>query len=157
MIPNLTPTQSDRLKQLLDSLEITGGNGLMVTRLAWARFAISDARPVPNAVSNGGGAGEFRLCKLTLDPTTATLTGSPTTQCGFKYFIYPPDETTFDTSHRLPDGATSPSRLDYRGHMAICQYVPAPAQSFGQYFIDPTVVNTLRVIALKEQPLAEAC
>lgn len=158
MIPNLTQEQSDRLKQLIDTpgLAISGVNGISVIRTGFGQFAISLLRdPSKPPQSKGGGSDPFRV-KLELDPATATLTGSATTQCGFKYWAYPAATAVVDMvpANRLPDGAASPSRLDYRGHMSVGPYIAAPNGTFGEAFYDGTA---LRLIAWKELPRAEAC
>lgn len=157
MIPNLTREQIDRLKALLDDpgLVILGSNGVNVDRAGYAQFTISATRDGPrNPREVAGGSGDLVRVRVQLDPTTAGLTGSPTTQCGFKYFIYPEDEADYTADHRLPSGATSPSRLDYRGHMNIGPYDPAPNGSYGHVFDDG---GALRLFAWKEQPHADAC
>lgn len=155
MIPALTQDETERLRELLRDLSIAGTNGIIVNRTGWARFTVSDARPVRKAVQNGGGGSDLFRVRLELDPTTAALTGSATTQCGFRYFAYPVDAAfPFDPNFRLPIGAASPSRIDYRGHMSVGPYVAAASNTFGHAFYDGT---DLRLFAWKEQPRAEAC
>lgn len=155
MVPVLTNDEWERLRALLRDLSIQGTNGISVARNGWAQFAIVDERPVRKQVSNAGGASDLFRVRLELDPTTAALTGSATTQCGFRYFAYPVDAAfPFDPNFRLPIGAASPSRIDYRGHMSVGPYVAAASNTFGHAFMDGV---DLRLIAWKEQPRAEAC
>lgn len=151
MIPNLTQDEIARLRELIRDLNISGSNGLIVRRTGWARFAITDARPVRKPVQNGGGGeGAYFPIRVKLDPLTASLTGSATTQCQFRYFAFPFDEQTYEDAHRLDQT----SRANFIARTAVGEYTPAGDTTAGMAWYDNGV---LRLIAWKEVARVEAC
>lgn len=147
---NFTEDEVNRLRALLHDLSIVGGNGIVVSRQDYAKFSITDERPVRKPVQNGGGAGAFFPIRVQLDSTTATLTGTRTTQCQFKYYAFPFDEQTYEDEHRLEQV----SRLDFRPRTATGRYIPAPDGSVGMGWYDGTQV---RIIAWREVAFSEFC
>lgn len=103
--------------------------------------------------------GQFQvyLVRLQLDPLF-NIPGDLTTQCGFRYFLWPPGITAYggQTQKRL----FTRSIKDYRDKPTRGRYVAAPDYSFGLMWIDDEGLNNVEpvhLIAWKEKPSTVGC
>lgn len=148
---NIVLSDDDSIERLRDLLGMRIlGEGRIVVSRSGNVWTVGERRQPRETPMQGGGAGFYFPIRVKLDSTTATATGTRTTQCAFRYFAFPYDEQTYEDAHRLDPA----SRLDFRPRTTTGRYIPAPDGSVGMGWMD---AGQIRLIAWKEVAFSEFC